>query len=295
MPRPSSSLPRALRRPPRSAAIASAGVALVTLASTAAAHDYWLIPDMFGFPDGATVHVVGRQGTAFPAGRPIQPAQVADVRIIGATSATNITEMAVEGTALRLHHKPSAAGQYLVAARFASRTLRMPPAGVIRFLRAEGGAAEAARVERENVLAGLDTVVFTNTSYASTIAQVGRGGPRAFSKTAGFGLEFVPVSDPGHLHVGDTLHVTVLGGGRPVPNIGIDVAPAVDTTTTATPAPRLAWAALTADAKGVVHVPLTKAGPWMLRSAYLSRKDGGAANEWDVSRTSYVLNVGAPH
>ena len=293
MPRSSSSLPRTLRRPTRSVAIVSAGTAFVALASTAAAHDYWIIPDMFGFPDGATVHVVGRQGTGFPAGRPIQPAQIADVRIIGATAATKITEMGVEGAALRLHHKPSAAGQYLIAARFASRDLRMPPAGVIRFLRAEGGAAEAARVERENVLAGLDTVVFTNTSYASTIAQVGRGGPRAFSKTAGFRLEYVPVNDPGHLHVGDTLHVRVLGGGKPVPSIGIDVAPAADTTTT--PASRLAWAALAADANGVVHVPLTKGGPWILRSAYLSRKDGGAANEWEVSRTSYVLNVGAAH
>jgi len=293
MPRSSSSLPRVPRRPPRSVAVVAAGVTLVALASTAAAHDYWLIPDMFAFPGDATVHVIGRQGTRFPAGRAIAPAQVADVGVVGAAGATKITDMAVEGTALRLHHKPSAAGQYLIAARFASRTLRMPPAGVIRFLRAEGGAAEAARLERENVLAGLDTVVFTNTSYAATIAQVGAGGPRAFSKTAGFPLEFVPVNDPAHLHVGDTLHVTVLGRGKPVPHIGIDATPAADTTTTVTPAPRLPWVTLTADANGVVHVPLTEAGPWMLRSAHLSRKEGGATNEWDVSRTTYVLNVGA--
>jgi hypothetical protein len=33
----------------------------------------------------------------------------------------------------------------------------------------------------------------------------------------------------------------------------------------------------------------------MLRSAYASRKVGGAPNAWDVSRTTYVFNVGGKH
>lgn len=53
--------------------------------------------------------------------------------------------------------------------------------------------------------------------------------------------------------------------------------------------------AYTADASGVVHLPLGKAGPVMLRSAYASRKVNGAANEWDVSRTTYVFTVGTKH
>ena len=269
-----------------------AAVAILAIASTASAHDFWLIPDLFAFPGEATVHVNGRSGTRFPNGAAVQPTRVVDARIIGASGQTKITEMTVEGTSLRLHQKPTAAGQYLIAVSLAPRTTRSTPAGLIRYLRAEGGAAEAGRLERENAFTGVDSVVFTGASFAATAVQVGQGGPRAFSLTAGFPLEVVPLNDPGHLHLGDTLHVRVLGGGKAVPNVGLDATPAIDTTAGSTASGAVS---LTADASGVVHVPLTKAGPWMLRSAYVGRRSGGAPNEWEVSRSTYVLNVGADH
>ena len=273
--------------------VAVAAVATLALASTAAAHDFWLMPHMFGFAEHSAWHIIGRQGTRFPAGTAVPVERVVDARVISASSTTKITEMTVEGTGLRLHQKPASAGQYLIVVGLAPRVFRETPAGTMRFLRAEGGVLEADRLERANAFAGLDSVIFTAASYAATIAQVGSEGPRAFGKSAGIRLEFVPLNDPGHLHAGDTLHVRVLGNGMAVPHIGIDAAAALDTT--ASPPATLARVPFTADANGVVHVPLTKAGPWMLRSAYASKKSGGAANEWDVSRTTYVFNVGAAH
>lgn len=273
-------------------------VATVSLVSTAAAHDFWLIPDMFGFADGSVVHVNGRSGgDRFPAGSAVQPTRIAEARIIGASSDVKITEMAVEGTSLRLNQKPSAPGQYLVVVSLTppARSTRAIPGGLVRFLRAEGGAAEAARMERDSAFMAMDTVVYASRSYAATILQLGTGGPHAFSKTAGYPLEFVPMNDPLHVHMGDTLHVQVLGNGKPVPNIGIDAKPAADTAAApATPA-QSEMVTLTADANGVVHLPLTKAGPWMLRSAFVSRRSGGAPNERDVARTTYVFNVGTRH
>lgn len=292
---PSSPVTPRMIRMVRSLALLPASVAILAMTSTALAHDFWLIPDMFGFAQDASVHVNGRSGLRFPTGTAVQPARVADARIIGATSDSKIAEMAVEGTSLRLHMKPAAAGQYLIVAGLMPRTTRAAPAGLIRYLNAEGGAAEATRLERDNALAGFDTVVYTGASYAATIMQVGAGGPRAFSRTAGFPLEFVPVNDPGHLHAGDTLHVKVVGAGKPVAGIGIDATPANDTSAAAAASPASAALTLTADANGVVHIPLAKAGPWMLRSAFVSKKVGGAANEWDVSRTTYVFNVAVKH
>ena len=275
--------------------LGSLGVVAATVlgVSTAAAHDYWLVPDMFASPANGAMHINGRQGTRFPEGRPIDAARVASARVIGGNSDEKITDMTVVGTALQLHHKPTTAGQYLIAVSLTPRTLRTPPEGVIRFLRMESGVSEAARLEREKTLAGIDTVIYTAASYASTAVQVGSAGARAFSKTAGFPLEFLPLNDPAHLHVGDTLHITVLGNGKPVPNIGIDAMPAADTTAGAAAASLVVTIA--ADAKGVVHLPLTKAGPWMVRSAFASHKSDGAANEWVISRSSYVVNVGAKH
>lgn len=280
-------------RKPRVARLAAgtAIIATLTLASTATAHDFWLIPDMFGFAADATVHVNGRSGVRFPTGSAVQPTRVADARIIGANSQTKITEMTVEGSSLRLHQKPTAAGQYLVVVGLTPRTTRTTPAGLIRYLKAEGGVAEAARLERENTFAGMDSVVYTGASYGATILQLGNGGPRAFSMTAGFPLEFVPTNDPAHVHVGDTLHIKILGAGQPVPNIGVDASPAFDSTA-APGAPGMV--SIMADANGIVHLPLTKAGPWMLRSAFVGRRPGSPV-AWDVARSTYVFDVGTKH
>jgi uncharacterized GH25 family protein len=274
--------------------LAVAAVAVVAVASTAAAHDFWIIPDMFEFGTDASMHINGRQGGGkFPEGTAVQPERVVDARIIGATSSSKITEMSVVGASLKLHHKPTTPGQYVIAVGLAPRVFRETPVGVVRFLRAEGGAAEAARLERENTFAGLDSVIFTAASYATTMAEVGQDGPRAFTKAAGLRLEFVPVNDPSHLHVGDTLHVRMLGNGSPVAGLGVELATGLDSAeATAASVTRVPF---TADRKGVVHIPLTKAGPVMLRSAYASRKAGGAAREWDVSRTTFVFNVSAQH
>jgi hypothetical protein len=269
-------------------------VAMVSVASTAWAHDTWIIPNLVAFAANATMHVNVRQGgPKFPTGTAVPRERIIDARIIGATSSATITDMAVLGASLELHHKPAAAGQYLIVIGLAPRVFRETPAGVLRFLKAEGGSLEAARLEKSNTFAGLDSVIFTHAGYAATIAEVGKSGPRAFAKSAGIRLEFIPVNDPSHVHVGDTLHVKMLGNGSPVPGIGIELATGLDSL--AAPTASVNRVAFTADANGVVHIPLERAGPVMLRSAYASRKAGGEAREWDVSRTTFVFHVGSKH
>ncbi len=271
--------------------MAAAATAVVLVASTALAHDTWIIPDLVAFAANATMHFNVRQGgTKFPVGTAVPVERIVDARIIGATSSEKISEMGVQGASLQLHHKPAAAGQYLIVIGLVPRVFRETPAGVIRFLKAEGGSLEAARLERENTFAGLDSVIFTHGGYASTIAEIGTRGPRAFGKTAGIRLEFLPMNDPSRVNVGDTLHVRMIGNGSPVAGIGIELATGLDSATGATTS--VTRVSFTADAKGVVHIPLDKARPVMLRSAYASRKAGGAAREWDVSRTTFVFNVG---
>ena len=273
---------------------ALAVVATGTIATTAAAHDFWIIPDIFAFSPAESVRINARQGgNKFPTGTAVPAERVVDARIIGASTSAKITDLSVAGTSLRLQQKPAAIGQYLIVVGLAPRVFRETPAGVFRFLKAEGGAAEAARLERENSFAGLDSVIFTAASYASTITELGKDGPRAYAKTAGLRLEFVPVNDPSHVHVGDTLHITMRGNGKPLPGIGIELALGLDSAAVASAsASRIPF---TADAKGVVHIPLSSAGAVMLRSAYASRKLQGDPREWDVSRSTFVFNVGSKH
>ncbi|NUQ10751.1 MAG: DUF4198 domain-containing protein [Gemmatimonadaceae bacterium] len=265
------------------------GAIVLGAVSTTFAHDFWIIPDLFAVPGDATIHVSGRSGTRFPNGSAVEPARVSDARVIGASTEMKITEMAVEGTSLRLHQKPTSPGQYLIAVALTPRTTRATPAGLLRFLRLEGGASEAARLEKANAFAGQDSISYTSGSFAFSIVQFGSGGPRAFSTSAGFPLEFVPVNDPAHVHLGDTLHVKIVGAGKPVPDVGVFAGPAADSGATS---PDLT---LTADANGVVHVPLSKEGAWNLRAAFVYRRPGAAPNEWDVARSTYVFGVSSRH
>ncbi len=268
-------------------------LATVLVVSTAAAHDFWIIPDIFTASGDATLHFSGRAGTRFPAGTAVQPNRIADARLIGASSQTKITEMSVEGTSLRLHQKRPSAGQYVVAVTLTSTPTHSTAAGMLRFLKSEGGATEASRLERESALTGEDSLVYHATSYAEAVVEVGRGGPRAFTMSTGLPLEFVPVNDPSHLHEGDTLHVKVVGLSKAIPNIGIFAGPAADTTAGVTAATNTSLS-LVADDAGVVHVALTKAGAWNLRAAYVSKRPG-APNEWMISRTTYVFGVSPKH
>jgi uncharacterized GH25 family protein len=286
----------ALRSVARSLVGAAVAGGILTTVSTAIAHDFWIIPDMFVVSPDSVVHASGRSGLRFPSGSAVQPARVADARFIGERGESKITELTVEGGSLRLHHRPSAPGQYLIAVALTSRTSRSTSAGLLRFLRLEGGASEADRLEREGALSGTDSLEFRSTSYGSAIVQVGRGGGRAFSAKTGFPIEFTPVNDPAQLHVGDTLRVKILGGGKALANAGVYAGAAADSSATSasgssSPAGSMR---LTADASGVVHVPLHASGAWNLRAAYVSRRSDGT-NAWDVARATYVFGVAGHH
>ena len=282
-----------LHRPPRRArvlAVAASFAAIAGFVSSAAAHDFWLVPHLFAFTSDSVV-VNGKSGTRFPDGSAVQPTRVADAWLVGGGKKARLTNLAVQDGALRISDRPDA-GQYLVAVGLTPRTSRTTPAGLLRFLRAEGGTAAAGRLESEHVLHGMDSVVFHSASYAATVVQVGRGGQRAFSSTAGFPLEFVPLADPTALHVGDTLRVRILGGGQPAANVGIDARTA---DTTGMHGAGAAWVSVQTDANGVARIPLGRSGPWLLRSAWVGKRAGGAPNEFDVARSTYVFGVMGHH
>jgi len=263
-------------------------------ATVARAHDFRIIPQVFAFAPNATMVVYGRQGGGqFPSGTAVPVERVVDAQNIGATATTTITDMVIEGTSLGLQLKPTTPGQYLIVVGLAPRVNRQTPAGVLRFLRAEGGVAEAERLERQQTFAGLDSVIFTAASYAATVAQVGSDGPRTYGQTGGLRLAFVPLSDPDHLHGGDTVQVKLVGNGQPLPGHGLEVAAGLDSTA----APNASDTRVTyiTDQYGVAHVPLQTAGPVLMRSASASPRVGGAKTEWDVSRTTYMFAFGDRH
>src|SRR5581483_10523485 len=157
-----------MSRPRRlTAAVGIATVATAVSAATLAAHDFWLVPNALAFASGTPVEVLGQSGTMFPTSSgPTQPAQVAEARILGRTSDQKVGDLSVSGRSLMLRHKPSAAGQYVVAVALTPRDARTTPARLQRYLALEGAPELAARYEQEGRYPKADSITQMSAKYA---------------------------------------------------------------------------------------------------------------------------------
>lgn len=263
--------------------------AVVGLAAPAAvwAHDFWLVPSAFAIAPGEVLEVRGQTSSAFPTSESaVATARVAEARLVGATSSVIIRDLSTSGTSLVLRHRPTVAGQYIVAATLKPRSVRETAAGFRRYLELEGAPEAAARYEREGRLPTRDSVTRRYAKYAKSVVQVGRGGGSAFSRHVGHPLEFVPLNDPLSSRSGDTLRVRLLYQGRALTGAKVHAgaapaegaAPSEQTPTT--------------DAQGVVAIALTGGSLWNVRAIHVVPAIAGSGADWDTHWASLVFAAG---
>ncbi|MEJ7810241.1 MAG: DUF4198 domain-containing protein [Gemmatimonadaceae bacterium] len=279
---------------------ALAGVLILASAAALAAHDFWVVPNAFAVAAGGTIEVRGQTSTKFPTSlSAVTPERVADARVVGAAGEDRITDLSVSDKSLVLRHRPSTAGQRIVAVALVPRASRTTPASLKRYIALEGNAELAERYEREGMYPKADSLTQRSVKFAKTVVEVGRGGPRAFSRAVGHALEFVPVTDPAALRAGDSLAVRLLYRGTPVAgaHLHAGVAPAAGAATAAA-APQVSGAeanehkdlSVVTGADGIAKVPLDRSGLWNVRTLHAAPVPGGAA-EWDVTFATLVFNV----
>ena len=281
-----------LRRVSRIAAVA--GVLTLLSAVALLAHDFWIVPNAFVVAAGGTMEIRGQTGTRFPTSvSAVAPERVAEARVVGASEDERITDLSVKDSSLILRHKPSTPGQRIIAVALVARSSRTTPANLKRYIALEGNAELAERYEREGAYPKADSVTQRSAKYAKTIVEIGRGGPRAFARTIGHALEFVPVNDPSTLRVGDSLAVRLLFRGQPVANghlhAGVAAGPP-----NASGAETIKDLALVTGADGIARIPLARAGLWNARTLHAAPTAGSAA-EWEVAFATLVFEVGTPN
>ena len=278
----------------RAALVAAVMVALFSSAAALSAHDFWIVPNAFAVGTGELLEVRGQTSVKFPTtASAVTPERVAEARLIGASADERIADLSVAGKSLLLKHRPSDAGQRVVAVALVTRVSRAAPAGLKRYIGLEGAPELAERYDREGLFSKPDSLTQKTTKYAKTVVEVGRGGPRAYSKTAGHALEFVPVTDPSALRVGDTVAARLLFRGRPLGNAHLHagVAPeaALDDST-AVPADAKDQS-LTTDASGVVRVSIDRPGLWNLRTLHAAPATESSPSEWEVAFATIVFRA----
>lgn len=280
---------------PRFAAIALLMVASATLVS---AHDFWLVPDAFAVTPGGRIAVNGQTSSLFPTSlSAATPDRVVAALVITADTTVTLKNVVVSGRSMRLDYRPATAGQHLIGVQLAPRTVRESPASFKRYLDLEGAPEARVRYEREGLLSanGGDSLTRRYAKYAKTVVEVGRGA-RAYTKPAGHPLEFMPLSDPSALRVGDTLHVRLVMLGQPVSNgkfhagsAAIGATALRDTAAARRSASR--DVDVTTDADGHAAVVMTRVGLWNLRTIQIVPALKGSGADWEVHWATLVFAV----
>ena len=286
-------------RHPRSRIVATtitATAAVLVFFAIAEAHDFWLIPDPFRVASGAQVEIYGQTSSRFPTSESaVSPDRVADARILGATASERIANLSQRGTSLVFRHRPQSAGQRVVAVALHPRSVRESAASFRRYLELEGAPEALARVDREGLLRGRDSVTRRYAKYAKTVVEVGTGSARAFARVAEHPLEFVPERDPAAIRPGDTLVVRLLYRGRPLANARVHAG----SVPAAEGRPRLDASSaspdlhLTSGSDGRLGVPVATGGLWNIRALHVVQADPGSGADWDTHWATFVFAVDA--
>lgn len=280
--------------------LVAAGVAVLGLAAIAEAHDFWLVPNAFTNAPGAQIVIRGQTSSRFPTSESaVTTDRVASAHLLGASSSERIDGLSTSGTSLLLRHRPTTSGQRVVAVQLFPRSMRESAASFRRYLELEGAPEALARVDREGLLRGRDSVTRRYAKYAKTVVEIGTNGPRAFSRIAGHPLEFMPQDDPSRLRVGDTLRVRLVHQGQPLTGIRVHS----DVVDSAGSRPATASAAQSAapangsttdhvtDADGLIRVPITRAGLWNVRTIHIVQADATSGADWDAHWATLVFRA----
>lgn len=279
-------------------ATAAALCVLLVVTSAAAAHDFWIIPDAFAVPSGASVSMQGQTSSLFPTSvSAVTPDRIVEARVLIVNQSVSVPDASVSGTSLRLAYKPTSTGQHVIGVQLAPRSVRETPASFRRYLDLEGAPEARQRYEREGKLPpiGGDSITRRYAKYAKTFVEVGKG-PRAFSHVVGHPLEMIPLSDPGSLTVGDTLRFRVMLLGRPLSGAKLhagSIPPGASLTDTS--AARRAAAAdlsVSTDSSGFGTLVLTRMGTWNLRTIQIVPAVTGSGADWDVHWATMTFSVG---
>lgn len=288
------------RNRPSRAARAGIGAGVVVGVLVAAlplvAHDFWLVPDAFRIGSGETLSVRGQTSSAFPSSEAAVGAErVASALLIDAAGETRLEEVSRAGTSLLIRHRPTRAGQKIVAVTLQPVLVRESPESFRRYLDLEGVPETLERLEREGGLPS-DSVTRRYAKYAKTLVEVGTGGPRVAMRSLGHPLEFVPLRDPSTLHAGDTLALRLLFQGRPLSGAKVHagvVSPAPGTELDALAGTERHMERVTDD-DGSFRVPLPEAGLWNVRSLVVVPAAAGSGADWDTHWATLVFGIQPP-
>ncbi|RIK66129.1 MAG: hypothetical protein DCC65_10950 [Planctomycetota bacterium] len=205
--------------------IALLGIAFSSAAS-AYAHDSWLIADRNTAADGEKVWLSFVTGEVFPYGdaatRPDRVDRFVD-RVGGQEMA--VVGFAPQDNGLSVRHRIEGPGPHVIGCALKPRLIEMTPEKFEAYLSSEEATAALARFLASRRAASPEPVIVEEyTKFAKTMIEVNPAGEgTGFLEPLGHRLEIVPLTNPCHWRVGDTVQIKVLLDGHPWPDVPLCV------------------------------------------------------------------------
>lgn len=265
---------------PRPRTLLIALAVLLTPASPAQAHDYWLEFDPLHAAPGGVVGVSLHVGEDFVAAehKAMQRDRVVSFRHLRSAGEVDLLASAREG-ASPLARVPAEPGGHLFGlernlARIEMRALKfnryLKHEGLVAALDARKRAGERLRRARERY-----------TRHLKAFVQVGDTTDGVSTRTLGHRIELVPARDLAALRPGERFAVTVRFEGAALAGAMVEafVRPPGGG------APRGQKA--TSDAQGRVEFTATEAGAWLVRTVHMRRCEGCTDADWESFWAGY--------
>jgi len=254
---------------------------IVLGATTLAAHDFWLVPQLFRINPGDSVTISANTGMDFPNSlSAVTPDRVNQFILVGKSIKKNITDLKVQGNSLVTECTFKESGTYVVGIDLKPKEIKLTAEEFNEYLLHDGLPNIYELRKKEGILD--KDAVEHYSKYPKAIIQVGKKLDKVPLKPLGLPIEIVPKVNPYGLKIGDDLEVTVLFQGKPLsgaaiawsyPGKGEEFAGSKET-----------------DINGTAVIPLDKAGPYLIRLTHMEWVKK-TTHEWESYWTSLTFEV----
>lgn len=254
---------------------------IILASTTLAAHDLWLVPQIFRINPGDSVTISANTGMDFPNSlSAITPDRVNQFILMGKFEKKDITEFEVQGNSLITKCTFKKTGTYVIAVSLKPKEIKLTAEEFNEYLLHDGLPNIYELRKKEGILD--KDAVEHYSKYPKTIIQVGNKLDETPTIPLNLPIEIIPKVNPYELKLGDDLEVTVLFQGKPLsdaeiawsyPGLGEEFAGSKKT-----------------DANGKAAVPLAKVGPYVIRLTHMEwiKKQ---THEWESYWTSLTFEV----
>jgi uncharacterized GH25 family protein len=210
----------------------------------------------------------------------VTPDRIDLFKLAGESIEKNIEKFEVQGNSLVATCTFEKPGSFVLAAALKPKEIRLTGKEFNEYLLADGLPNIYELRKKEGIL-DKDAVEYYS-KYPKTIIQVGNKLDDFLTKPIGLPIEIVPKINPYMLKKGEKLDVLILFLGKPLPHAEI---------AWSYPGQGEEFAGSTkTDEKGKASIPLTKAGPYVIRLTHMEwvKKP---THEWESYWTSLTFEV----